>query len=390
MAAPAERASLLAATGHFHLGYRPWLDGLRGLAILAVLAFHLGLLPGGFLGVDLFFVLSGFLITSLLVEEWERRGSISLKRFYLRRALRLLPALFAVLLACFVGIAIFQPSQLRAYCREMLVTVCYVANWPTLHQVPQPRLGHTWSLSLEEQFYLVWPLLLYGLLRLGWRRSRIIGLVCAGIVAAAAFRAGWFGWHRASPDRASLVARLYMGLDSRADALLTGCLVALLAAWNLLPRRNRVLAATGWAAALVLGHMAWKSGLDHVQFYYGYFLLVAFMAALILVCLLQGPVPLVTRVLEFGPLVAVGRISYGVYLVHIPIIAWLFGDEVGRGYWLRTVLAVLLIFVAALLSYYGVERPFLRLKDRLSGVGSVKTPAATAPAAAKTPPHIAA
>src|SRR5579885_2477102 len=147
--------------GGFHLGYRPWLDGLRGLAILAVFVYHLQLITGGFLGVDVFFVLSGFLITSLLLEEWQRRGTISFPRFYMRRALRLLPAFFAFLLACFVYIVIFRPDEVAAFRKEALVAACYVSNWPTLHQVPMPTLGHAWSLSLEEQFYFLWPLLLY-------------------------------------------------------------------------------------------------------------------------------------------------------------------------------------------------------------------------------------
>src|SRR6516225_3963556 len=109
----------MATAGHdkprapaaFHLGYRPWLDGLRGVAILLVLAYHLGLLTAGFLGVDVFFVLSGFLITGLLVEEWQRRGSISFKHFYLRRALRLLPPYFTLLLACYLCVLLFRPAE---------------------------------------------------------------------------------------------------------------------------------------------------------------------------------------------------------------------------------------------------------------------------------------
>jgi len=375
------------APSHFHLGYRPWLDGLRGLAILAVLAFHLGLLPGGFLGVDLFFVLSGFLITSLLVEEWERHGSIRLGRFYLRRALRLLPALFTLVLCCYLYAVLFRPAEVAAYRKEMLVALCYVSNWPTLHHVAQPWLGHTWSLSLEEQFYLIWPLLLYGMLRLGLSRSWIVPLVCAGIVASAAFRAGWFAWHHHDSDRGALVARLYFGLDSRADALLSGCLVALLAAWNLLPRSRRalfVIGAGSLTSALVLSLMFLRSGFDHSQFYYVYFALVALMMALILVRLLLGQPRIVAAVLGARPLVAIGRLSYGLYLVHIPIIAWLFGHELGWDHPVRTVLAVVLIFLAALLSYYVVERPFLRLKDRFSAVGPVDAAATASASSAGT------
>src|SRR5262249_10912041 len=143
----------------FHrLGYRRWLDGLRGLAILLVLAFHFGCLAGGSLGVDVFFVLSGFLITTLLVEEWQGRGSIGLKHFYLRRGLRLLPAFLALLLIC-LACTFFAENAAEAAAgrKEVWVAGCYVSNWPELHRTSMPTLGHTWSLSVEEQFYLLWP-----------------------------------------------------------------------------------------------------------------------------------------------------------------------------------------------------------------------------------------
>src|SRR6266700_848849 len=159
---------MVGRTNHFHLGYRRWLDGLRGLAILMVLAFHLGFVPGGFLGVDVFFVLSGFLITTLLAEEWQARGSISLKHFYLRRALRLLPALAVLLTVCALAKLLTRPwSETVAFGKEIVGVAGYLANWPSLHGVPMRTLGYTWSLSVEEQFYLLWPILFLGMLRLG-------------------------------------------------------------------------------------------------------------------------------------------------------------------------------------------------------------------------------
>src|SRR5262249_10444122 len=236
----------------FHLGYRPWLDGLRGLAILMVLAFHCRLLPGGSLGVDIFFVLSGFLITSLLVEEWERRGTISFKHFYLRRALRLLPAFLLTLLACAVAIWIWgSREELATLGRESLVAICYISNWPALHQVGMPHLGHTWSLSLEEQFYFLWPLLLWLMLWLRLPRRRLIAVLVAGIVACAVLR---FTLYRLNcvpgPEKAANVLRLYMGLDTRADALLVGCVTGLLACWNWLPTSSRFRANIGAASVV--------------------------------------------------------------------------------------------------------------------------------------------
>jgi peptidoglycan/LPS O-acetylase OafA/YrhL len=362
----------MEAGAGFRLGYRRWLDGLRGVAILLVLAFHLNLLSGGFLGVDIFFVLSGFLITSLLGEEWQRNGRISLKQFYLRRALRLLPALLALLLAsgatCF-----WAPSwhDVVARGQEMAVAACYVSNWPFLHKVPMPTLGHTWSLSVEEQFYLLWPLLFSALLGWGVSRRRILGLVVTGVLAAAALRLVLYGSDPpGSPARLANMMRVYMGLDTRADALLVGCLVGLLTTWNLLPRSPRFVAGTGAAAlacAAVLAYCVWHKRYEHSHFYQGLFTGVALMVGVILVRLLVAPSRLVAWVLESAPLVGIGRISYGLYLFHWPILRWLqttrLGSEITP---LLGVLVIGLSLAAALLSYYVLERPCLRLKARLA------------------------
>jgi peptidoglycan/LPS O-acetylase OafA/YrhL len=359
----------------FHLGYRPWLDGLRGVAILAVLAYHLQFLPGGFLGVDVFFVLSGFLITTLLIEEWQRHGSISLKCFYFRRILRLWPALFTLLLACGLGALLFQSADAaRALGKEILVTACYVANWPSLHGVRMSMLGHTWSLSVEEQFYLIWPLLLYGMLRSGLGRRGIIFWVCVGIVGSASLRAVLYRQHPGSdPAWVANVYRLYMGLDTRADSLLVGCLAGLLVAWRLLPRSRSFLfgisvAALGSAAAL--GYMCLHTIHAHHQLYCGLFTGVALMVAFILIRQVSAPSRLASLLLESRPLVGVGRISYALYLFHIPIIFWLQPVGLGWRFPAETFLVVGLTFTAAVCSWYCIEQPCLRLKERLSASGS--------------------
>ena len=142
----------------FRLGYRRWLDGLRGVAILLVLAYHFGFISGGWIGVDIFFVLSGFLITTVLAEEWRDRGSFSLPRFYLRRALRLFPAFAVLLTMCAAAIPFLSgPTERTEALQKLAVAACYVANWPMLHNVNLTWIGHSWSLSVEEQFYLLWP-----------------------------------------------------------------------------------------------------------------------------------------------------------------------------------------------------------------------------------------
>ena len=179
--------------GGFRLGYRPELDGLRGLAVLAVMAYHCDLrriVPGGFLGVDLFFVLSGFLITALLMREHQQTGRIHLPRFYLRRALRLLPALFVMLAVCCVWAALrTKPDRAAVIYQAALLTACHAANGAACWSVPMDLLSHAWSLSLEEQFYVAWPVLLVLLLRFGATHRRIAWLVGTGIAASALVRA---------------------------------------------------------------------------------------------------------------------------------------------------------------------------------------------------------
>ena len=160
---PANRRREAGVGGHggFRLGYRPELDGLRGLAVLAVMAYHCDLrrvVPGGFLGVDLFFVLSGFLITALLMREHQQTGRVHLPRFYLRRALRLLPALFVMLAVCCVWAALrTKPDRAAVIYQAALLTACHAANGAACWSVPMDLLSHAWSLSLEEQFYVAWP-----------------------------------------------------------------------------------------------------------------------------------------------------------------------------------------------------------------------------------------
>ena len=212
----------------------PGLDGVRALAIGGVFAYHLGFgwASGGYLGVDLFFVLSGFLISSLLVEEWLEKSTIGLAAFWGRRARRLLPGLLLMLAVLGVFLLAFGPGplvDLHEVRDDALATVLYVANWHQLfaHQsyfdqyaAPSP-LQHTWSLGIEEQFYVVWPLVMLGLLSLGRGRWRAVGLAVAGAGAAAS--AGWMAFLAA---HGASVNRLYYGSDTRAFDLLIGALLA--------------------------------------------------------------------------------------------------------------------------------------------------------------------
>jgi peptidoglycan/LPS O-acetylase OafA/YrhL len=364
----------LPVADRFQLGYRPALHGLRGVAILTVMAVHVKplILWGGSIGVDIFFVLSGFLITALLVEESESTGTIDLKRFYLRRALRLLPALVAMLLfCCLYSLAFDKPQDATATCKDALSVLFYYFNWrlafdPTPPTVP---LLHTWSLSVEEQFYLVWPVLVACLLAMRLRRSWVLFGVLAGIIGPAVFRFVWWTGVEAFP-------RLYFCTDARADALFMGSLVGLLAVWNWLPKGrylSGLLKAAASAAALVLVLHAWKSShLPGGYMYKGGFTIVAGCAA-ILLCSLNCSAPLWLHwILERRLLVWIGQISYGLYLWHLPLIDRLPPQNYPKlryriASWLLQYVGC--IGVAAL-SYYCIERPFLRLKAKIRRVDS--------------------
>jgi peptidoglycan/LPS O-acetylase OafA/YrhL len=391
------------AQAGFRLGYRPSLDGLRGISILVLMTYnaHVSFVRGAYIGVDIFFVLSGFLITSLLVEEWERMGKIGLKQFYVRRALRLLPALFILILVCCAYAALFQPADKAAITyKGAIFTIFYSANWVQAYTLEGiGAFSHAWSLSVEEQFYVLWPLLLVGMLGRGWRRRSVLVLVSLLILAA-------FTWRAALQHNGAAYLRLYLGLDTRADALLVGCLLGLLVSWNLLPatrrvtRTFRVLAVVSIPFLLFVITQA-RAGSDYM--YYGVFTLVAIAAAVLIFEALGARSSVAVRVLEFPPLVWVGRLSYGLYLWNFPIFEALKEKTLAQLHLPPVVslpLRFAVVFAVASLSFYLLEKPFLRLKKRFdvetqtaAPVVSQRTPsvvavqgAAQAPAGAATLP----
>jgi peptidoglycan/LPS O-acetylase OafA/YrhL len=353
----------------FKLGQRRGLDGLRGFAIVLVILSHIPKfgLGGGFIGVDVFFVLSGFLITTLLLEEWRETGGISLGAFYARRALRLLPALILMLLAVVVVSAWTEPRPAAGEMRmSALMTLLYSANWFLAYRAyPRLELSPTWSLSVEEQYYIVWPVLLVLLLRMKWSKRAIAAFVIAAILASVGTRA-WL-W-----STTGSFERVFFGSDTHADGLLLGSLAGLLLSWGACPRSAALIRGFNWSAHLALGFFAvflfigWPA--DPYLFQGGYLALNLGATALLL-CLISSPWPALRLLFESAPLVWVGRVSYGLYLWHIGAF-WILSRTPWSGGNRHWPLAVALTFAAASASYYGLERPILKLKRRFERVPS--------------------
>jgi peptidoglycan/LPS O-acetylase OafA/YrhL len=343
----------------FRLGYRPALDGLRGIAILSVLAFHThhifgwSILKGGTVGVDIFFVLSGFLITALLLEEWQASGDISLKGFYWRRVLRLVPALLLVLASLYFFANYFLLAKEAADTKRSIPVAFFYASDFALAFL-QLRLGalqHTWSLAIEEHFYLVWPLFLLAALRLRASRKGLIAITLSLAVASAIHRA-------VLHQLGALPVRTYYGVDTRADALLIGCATAMGICWGYL--RTQSLKLLVAPAVVLIVTLMVATSFASAFMYLGGFTLLAMAAAVILIWAVLAPPSYVHTFLEFRPLVWVGRISYGLYLWHYPIFK---ASSLLRLAWpLHLLVALTLTLAVTCLSYYVVERPALKLK----------------------------
>ncbi len=363
------------------LTYQPALDGLRGVAVMAVLLYHGGVswMGGGFLGVEVFFVLSGFLITSLLLAE-ESRGGIRLKDFWARRARRLLPALLALVTVCAAYELAVGPSHaVPDFGADALATLGYVANWHeiwvkssyfTRSALTSP-LAHTWSLAIEEQFYLLWPLVLLGLARAGRRlaaRARHLPLIafCAAGMAGFSLESALLYANGAGLNR------VYYGTDTRATGLLAGALLAALVARrpvaggcegeNLSARLGgRAAGLFGLVGAVGLAlFLAAANGNPAFLYRGGFLALDLSVVALLVGATAPGGSSLVKRLLSFAPLRGVGLISYGLYLWHFPLMLWLTDSSTGVSGPALLLLRLGASLGAALVSFFLIEQPIRR------------------------------
>lgn len=380
----ASPASHDGATG-YRLTHEPALDGLRALGVIAVMFRHADLmgagadlcqvegtfarlsLRGGFVGLEMLFVLSGFLITALLLREYERTGRISFVAFYGRRVFRLIPALILLLAAS--GAYIFwplpgdNPQPLKAAIPLALFSVVNTYMIVTWRGVGM--LTHLWSLGLEERFYTVWPIMLLVLLRTKIRRRWICLIVFTIAVGSALLRSVW--WGNGSLSYGYALAN--GSLPARADGPLIGALLAMLLCWCRLPRSvaARVVGkAVAWGALVLLLILAWK--FDHSP---ALFLVASTATALLIGGVIAGNPRLLRTILAAPPLVWLGRISYGLYLWHVPVyclVPILLFRLLGHSHAVVVAsgaLAFGLAIALAATSYYLVERHFLRWKTLL-------------------------
>jgi peptidoglycan/LPS O-acetylase OafA/YrhL/lysophospholipase L1-like esterase len=382
--------------------YFPALDGIRAIAVAAVVAYHLQVpgLGGGLLGVSVFFTLSGYLITSLLLREVAQHGLVDLKAFWVRRARRLLPALSFMLAVVALTTAIARPEKLVATLREALCALLYVANWTTIARGddyfarftgPGP-LDHLWSLAIEEQFYLAWPLVVFALLWLGARTRRGRWPLALVTVLLAALST-WVIVHAYDPNAANNT-RAYEGTDCRAAALLVGALAALalpLDRAGTVSRRMRVALDVLGAVGLSGVALSIACTDEYSSFLYRGGELVLAASTAFVAMAASHPETLVARALRIAPLRWIGARSYGVYLWHLPVVVFMPDTMLASAPVARGVIEVALIVVLAAASYRLIEEP-MRRRAPASRLGAmVLLPLATlalcvGPLSCRTPP----
>ena len=353
------------------------LDGVRGVAVLLVFIshFHWILSPdpfltkvtpwhfinrtfeAGFMGVDIFFVLSGFLITSLLLKDRSTNQTDLFKRFYRRRALRLLPALYALLIADFF-VSRWENFPGDIQWRTTWHAILFLNNWNIVNNFGEAQndLGHLWSLGIEEQFYLIWPLTIWLLAKLKIPSKMMIPLILFASLVVMVHRTSL--WN----DGTSWII-IYIRTDTRLDSLLIGAMFAYVYRHFQVP--SKILNSV--ATLSLMGLVYIKYVLDKSPFIFEMgWTIIALLAGFIILSVAEG-VFFVQKVFTWRPLTMIGKVSYGLYLWHMPIFL-LFGRHVTSGPRpLRLLIGIVIASVVTSLSWFFIEKPFLNLKNRRYG-----------------------
>lgn len=355
--------------------YLPSIDSLRALAVLAVIIYHVDVnyLPGGFLGVDLFFVLSGYLISSLIIKEYRKTGSLNLYNFYIRRARRLLPAVYFMITVGLVVMVLFNEVLLRKSHLDAIFGYIYSSNWWYIfHKLDyfdsfgaQSPFKHLWSLAIEEQFYMVFPLLF--LLVNRKKKSKdgtyklnknflyvVLGLILVSLIA-----------HILLFD-INNISRIYFGTDTRAFSLLVGVVGAILYPMERLhdkvtQQQNMMYSVVSLASIATLITVMIYTSEYNTWLYRGGFLLVAILGLIVIISSGKQHT-LMSKLLSFKPVVFIGKISYSLYLWHFPVLVLTTPvSEIGNPNIIFVVLRVILTFILATASYVFVETPIRKL-----------------------------
>ena len=355
--------------------YLPSIDSLRALAVLAVIIYHVDVnyLPGGFLGVDLFFVLSGYLISSLIIKEYKKTGSLNLYNFYIRRARRLLPAVYFMITVVLVVMVMFNGVLLKKSHLDAIFGYIYSSNWWYIfHKLDyfdsfgsQSPFKHLWSLAIEEQFYMIFPLLFLLINRKKkdkdgfYKLNRnflyvILGVILVSLIA-----------HIILFD-INNISRIYFGTDTRAFSLLVGVVGAILYPMDKLntkitPQENLVYSVVSLISIAALITIMIYTSEYNTWLYRGGFLLVAILGIIIIIS--SGKQHTVmAKLLSFKPVVFIGKISYSLYLWHFPVLVLTTPvSEIGKPNIFFVVLRVILTFILAIISYALVETPIRKL-----------------------------
>ncbi|WP_102693785.1 acyltransferase family protein [Rummeliibacillus pycnus] len=345
--------------------YISGLDGLRAISVIAVILYHLHVsgIVGGYLGVTIFFVLSGYLITDLLVNEWEQYGTINLKNFWIRRFRRLIPALIIMLILVGFWITLFQRSFLAGLRSEVLAAVFYMSNWFYVVQdhsyftkfSPPSPLQHMWSLAVEEQFYIIWPLvIIIALSFVRYKEKLALGTLGVALISAIVMAIMF------TPDQDP--SRVYYGTDTRAFSLLIGATLAFL--WpsrklktNVTDGAKKLLDGAGLISFLLLLLMFLFMHEEGPFLYYGGMFFASIVTA-VLIATIVHPASRVGNVLSFKPLIWVGVRSYGIYIWHFPLVVLMGAgiEGVGVPFW-KSFLIITLTLLLAELSWRFVEDP---------------------------------